>query len=56
LERKLWDLYNTRVHPGEKISPAEAEKLWAELGGDDAPRAYRAILRLAAAGAESSAG
>src|SRR5262249_34560139 len=38
----VWDI-------GTDVSPAELEKLWADLAGKDAAKAYRSILRLVAA-------
>ncbi len=45
----VWDATLLRPAPGENLSAADLEKLWAELGGADAVKAYRALGRLAAA-------
>jgi hypothetical protein len=46
----VWDLAD-RVHAhrkGKAPAPAELGRLWQELGGDNAPRAYEAICQLLA--------
>jgi dipeptidyl aminopeptidase/acylaminoacyl peptidase len=52
----LWDLTGRtrggRLAPA-KLSPAELEVVWGDLGGPDAARAYRALWQLAAAPAEA---
>jgi hypothetical protein len=40
--------------PPTKLSDAELEALWTDLGGDHAAKAYRAVHRLAAAGAQAA--
>jgi RNA polymerase sigma factor (sigma-70 family) len=47
----VWDLarIGRAVPKGANLQPAELEALWADLAGDDAPRAYRAITTLSAA-------
>jgi WD40 repeat protein len=52
----LWDWARAcGVTPGadHKIGPREREKLWADLVGDDAAKAYRAIETLAASGEDA---
>ena len=46
-EALVWDLGISRT--GRTASAAELEKLWADLAGEDATRAYAAIQKLAAA-------
>jgi uncharacterized protein with WD repeat len=44
----LWDLGGPGPRP-EVLTPAAVEALWADLAGDHAPRAFRAIFALSAA-------
>jgi hypothetical protein len=44
----VWDGMGRRPGAGERLSPEDLERLWAELAGDDAARAYRAVRTLAA--------
>jgi RNA polymerase sigma factor (sigma-70 family) len=47
----VWDALNPGGEPpaAADLSPRELEALWADLAGEDAPRAYRAIRVLVAA-------
>src|SRR5262249_11354114 len=48
----VWDLAGLKVVPGPaavELQPPEVESLWTDLVGDDAGKAFRGILRLAAA-------
>jgi hypothetical protein len=51
----VWDTLNVNGEPpaATKLSPREVEALWADLLGEDAARAYRAIRALVAAPAHS---
>src|SRR5207244_12135470 len=51
----LWDMtgLNDRVPRPVALTPAELDALWADLAGDDARKAYRAIYTLAADGPRS---
>jgi HEAT repeat protein len=51
----IWDALNLGGEPpaATKLSPRELEGLWAELGGTDAARAYRAIRALVAVPAQT---
>ena len=51
----LWDLTGLAKWRTERLSPTDTEGLWAQLGGQDAGRAYRAIWRLAASPQEAVA-
>jgi WD40 repeat protein len=51
----LWDLSGLAQLRSQRLSAHDAEALWAELGGQDARRAYRAIWRLAASPQEAVA-
>src|SRR5205823_2859493 len=48
----VWDFAartrDVRPRP-ERVAQGDVEGLWADLGGDDAAKAYRAVVRLAAA-------
>jgi RNA polymerase sigma factor (sigma-70 family) len=46
----LWDVARpTKEAPKAELTAAEVEGLWADLAGKDGPKAYRAVLGLAAA-------
>jgi WD40 repeat protein len=46
----LWDATGrAALAAKDKLTPEELDGLWAELGGDDARQAYRALARLSAA-------
>ena len=45
----LWDAHaGQKAGPVGKLAPADLQTLWADLAGDDAVRAFRAVGRLAA--------
>lgn len=48
----VWDLAGAATQD-KALAPRELDAAWADLAGDDAPRAYRAILRLASAPKEA---
>lgn len=47
----FWDVaeFTQRSRPVERLTPAEWNTLWADLGGADAGKAHRALARLSAA-------
>jgi hypothetical protein len=45
----VWDVGAVPIDRGEKLRAEDAAKAWADLGGPDAPRAFRARGTLAAA-------
>jgi WD40 repeat protein len=52
----VWDLTGMMQDgrlPALRLKPGDAERLWADLVGDDAARAYRAVWSLAAAGPQA---
>jgi WD40 repeat protein len=53
----VWDVSRFFSPPPRGSAPTanELDSLWSDLAGDDAQKAYRALLRLAAAPAESQA-
>ncbi len=53
----LWDATRLRTNRSAevKLSPEQLESLWADLGGEDAAKAYRALCTLAAAPTSSVA-
>lgn len=51
----LWDLTSRAQHPPSALLARELERLWTELGSQDARRAYRAMWRLAASPQEAVA-
>jgi WD40 repeat protein len=44
----LWDVAGRLAQP-QRLTPAELEKVWMDLGSEDAAAAFRAVRRLAAA-------
>jgi WD40 repeat protein len=52
----LWDATGrATLAARDRLTPEELDGLWAELGGDDARQAYRALARLTAAPADAVA-
>jgi WD40 repeat protein len=51
----IWDTLNVNGEPpaAAKLSPKELEALWADLAGEEAGKAYRAIREMVAAPAQS---
>jgi hypothetical protein len=52
----VWDLTGLMQDgrlPALRLKPGDAERLWADLAGGDAVRAYRAVWSLAAAGPQA---
>ncbi len=50
----LWDLSGRTGEAGDRLSPRERDALWSDLGGE-APKAHRALARLAEAPADAVA-
>lgn len=48
-EVKIWDMGRVPVAVAPALAPKDLDALWADLTGDDAVRAYAAVLALAAA-------
>jgi WD40 repeat protein len=45
----VWDVSAVAPPAGKPLAPGEVDKLWADLAGDDASLAYRALARLSQA-------